>query len=91
MDYALLTAKNADENIYEKEYGIVPPCGTLGKFRRPRKDEAGRPKWESACAQRPHYTRREMHDMTLEEISDFLETVDLDSPAVTHRRFGPLA
>ena len=54
------------------------PCRTLGKCCRPGKDEARRPKWESACAQRPHYTRREMHDMTLEEIGDFLATVDLD-------------
>ena len=54
------------------------PCRTLGKCRRPSKDEARRPKWESACAQKPHYTRREMHDMTLEEIGDCLGTVDLD-------------
>lgn len=54
------------------------PSRMLGKFRRPRKDEVRRPKWESACAQRPHYTRREMHDMTLEEIGDLLATVDSD-------------
>ena len=53
------------------------PYRTWGKFRRLRKDEARRPKWESACAQRPHYTKREMRDMTLEEIGDSLETVDL--------------
>jgi hypothetical protein len=61
----------------EKMESFVP-YRTLGQFRRPRKDEAHRPKWESACAQRPHYTRREMHDTTREEIGNFLATVDLD-------------
>lgn len=54
------------------------PYRTFGKFRPPRKDEARRSKWESACAQRPDYTRRQMHDMTMEEIGEFLKTVDLD-------------
>jgi hypothetical protein len=54
------------------------PYRTLGRIRRPRKDEVRQPQWESEYAQRPHYTRREMHDMTLEEIGDLFETVELD-------------
>jgi hypothetical protein len=54
------------------------PYRTLEKSHRPEKHEARRTKWESACAQRRHYTRREMHDATLKEIGDFLQTVDSD-------------
>ena len=54
------------------------PCRPLVKFRRPGKHDARRQKWESGDGRRPHYTRREMHDMTLEEIGEFLETVESD-------------
>jgi hypothetical protein len=60
----------------KKAMDAFVPYRTSVRLRRFRKDHERQPKWESARTHRPHYARREMRDMTVEEISDMLEAVN---------------
>lgn len=58
--------------------GAFAPNHKRKKHRNRWRQYHRKRQWESSRPNRPPYQRNQAHDMTLEEIGDFLDSVDLN-------------